>query len=188
MNKALKETFNNDTQASENEDDWDYRGKKQYKIYQDGKVEEIEEGQIILPSGYQKVEYIESTGTQFINTEIYPKSTTKVIFDFVYTGEENGGNGWGSAEGNEAFMWGVNPTFSSYVNKSWVKCSTDINNDYKRHEFILYSGNQLFDGIKYGDTTIGDTATNKQYMYLFAEHWEWDNRAGNYSQRCRSVL
>ena len=92
MNKALKETFNNDTQASENEDDWDYRGKKQYKIYQDGKVEEIEEGQIILPSGYQKVEYIESTGTQFINTEIYPKSTTKVIFDFVYTGEENGGN------------------------------------------------------------------------------------------------
>ena len=35
---------------------------------------------------------------------------------------------------------------------------------------------------------VGDTATNKQYMYLFAEHWVWDNRAGNYSKRSRRFL
>lgn len=42
--------------------------------------------------------------------------------------------------------------------------------DYNRHKFELYSGRQLFDGVKYGDTTIGNTATDKQYLYLFAIH------------------
>ena len=188
LNNALKETFNNSNEVTPNSEGWDYEANKKYNIYPDGRVEDVGNVESILPEEYQQVEYIESTGTQFINTEIYPKSTTKVIFDFVYTDENSGGNGWGSAEGNEVFMWGTNPAFSSYVNSSWIRCNTNINNDYKRHEFILYSGNQLFDGVKYGDTIIGDTATNKQYMYLFAEHWEWDNRAGNYSQRCRRIL
>ena len=36
-----------------------------------------------FPSEYQEVEYIEGIGTQYIDTKVYPKSTTKVIFDFA---------------------------------------------------------------------------------------------------------
>lgn len=32
-----------------------------------------------LPSGYQEVEYIKSTGTQYIDTQVIPKTTTKVV-------------------------------------------------------------------------------------------------------------
>ena len=35
-----------------------------------------------LPSGYTQLEYIESTGTQYINTEFKPKNSTKVMMDF----------------------------------------------------------------------------------------------------------
>lgn len=35
-----------------------------------------------LPSGYTQLEYIESSGTQYINTGFKPKSSTKVMMDF----------------------------------------------------------------------------------------------------------
>ena len=156
-------------------------------VFDNGK--EVEETKARrLPAEYQEVEYIESTGTQFINTAVYPKSTTKVIFDFSCS-EAGGGNGWGSAGNNEAFLWGNgNENFISFINSSWVSENTNINIDNSRHVFYLESGNQLFDGVKYGSTAIGNTATNNQYMYLCAEHWEWDNRAGNYSKRSRIFL
>jgi hypothetical protein len=38
----------------------------------------------LLPAEYQQVEYIESTGTQYIDTEYVPNSNTNIIFDFEY--------------------------------------------------------------------------------------------------------
>ena len=44
----------------------------------------------ILPSTYQEVEYIESTGTQYIDTGVIPSSTTNIIMDFEYISGESG--------------------------------------------------------------------------------------------------
>ena len=41
-----------------------------------------------LPDGYTAVDYLQSTGTQWINTEITPSQDTKVIIKFM-------ANGWG---------------------------------------------------------------------------------------------
>lgn len=38
----------------------------------------------MLPAEYQQVEYIESTGTQYIDTGYIPNSNTNIIFDFEY--------------------------------------------------------------------------------------------------------
>ena len=189
LNAELQKVFKNTETVSESNDYYSYKTDKNYRIYKDGTVEETESIIARIPTDYQEVEYIESTGTQFINTEIYPKSVTKIFFDFEFTEISNVGNGWGSAENNEAFLWGVSKnSFSSYVNSTWILANTGISCDLKRHTFFLESGKQVFDGLQYGETTIGNTATNKQYMYLFAEHWEWDNRAGTYSKRCRWIL
>lgn len=40
-----------------------------------------------LPDGYIQLEYIESTGTQYIDTGVKPKSTTKVVMDFQVTAQ-----------------------------------------------------------------------------------------------------
>lgn len=38
-----------------------------------------------LPYGYQKLQYIQSTGTQYVDTGVKPKNTTKVTTDFQVT-------------------------------------------------------------------------------------------------------
>lgn len=43
-----------------------------------------------LPSEFQEVEYIEGTGTQYIDTNYFAKSNTRVIMTFSYTGSNGG--------------------------------------------------------------------------------------------------
>ena len=68
-------TFNKgeDIETSEIEK-WNYEldNNKKYIINNDGKVEQFitDESQSLLPPEYQQVEYIESTGTQYINTKL----------------------------------------------------------------------------------------------------------------------
>ena len=61
---------------------------KKYIIYSDGKVE-VEQSK--LPAGYKELEYIESTGTQCIDTGIYPSSEYKAITEVSnHRGKDNG--------------------------------------------------------------------------------------------------
>lgn len=54
-----------------------------------------------LPSIYQAVEYIESTGTEYINTGYIPTVTTKIVIKLTY-GEE-------TAFGSESVLWTETP-------------------------------------------------------------------------------
>ena len=58
-----------------------------------------------LPSGYTQVEYIESSGTQYIDTGIYPNQNTKVVMDVQMTSAN-------TAEATNAFF-GVRTSASS---------------------------------------------------------------------------
>ena len=49
-----------------------------------------------LPDGYTQVEYIESTGTQYINTGFKPNNNTRVVMDLLYTGSESVSNEFGA--------------------------------------------------------------------------------------------
>lgn len=84
------------------------------KIQKNGVLgnQNFEECTAIFPKGYKKLEYIESTGTQYIDTgTIFDYNTTEIIFDFQLSGGQNN------------------------INKHF--CSTgSINND--NHHYILY--------------------------------------------------
>ena len=73
LNAELQANLNDDTTTAEKiGNDWYY---KEYVIYENGNVEKYDK---LLPKEYQQVEYIESTGTQYIDTGIIPKATMKV--------------------------------------------------------------------------------------------------------------
>lgn len=55
-----------------------------------------------LPEGYMPVEYIESTGTQHIDTDVTPDNNTRVVMDFAIVGETTG----------QSFMFGARPNSS----------------------------------------------------------------------------
>lgn len=58
-----------------------YKKKTQPEVDTEG---DGEENLTLLPAEYQQVEYIQSTGTQYIDTGYTPNSNTNIIFDFEY--------------------------------------------------------------------------------------------------------
>lgn len=62
------------------------------------------------------VEYIQSTGTQYINTGFNPNNNTRVIMDLLYTGSESISNEFGS--------------WNSSNNASFISLTTGKNNLY----------------------------------------------------------
>ena len=127
-----------------------------------------------------EVEYVESTGSQYFNTGIVPKSTTRVVLDaqFMKHGKVQF-MGWAAANPGEAFLLGVNadgrPTgIVTPDNYSATHLLTNIVlNLGKRYTWDFSSGAQSIDGITYEEGTIGDTAESSQTFYLFARHREW---------------
>ncbi len=72
LNSELKNKFGENKETIPKKDYWEFNG---YNIYKDGKVEEFNS---ILPKEYQQVEYIESTGTQWIDTKIKPNINMRI--------------------------------------------------------------------------------------------------------------
>lgn len=85
LNKELQANMNENVEVAESEFGWVYEGNKTYQISKDGKVKES-----LVPIGYQEVEYLESTGTQYIDTEFIPNQDTRIIADFQYTKNNQG--------------------------------------------------------------------------------------------------
>ena len=66
-----------------------------------------------LPSEYQQVEYIESSGTQYINTNFKPTGNTKVEFEYSNYSNSVDGVMFGGYDGN----WNAN-SFGLYANST----------------------------------------------------------------------
>lgn len=98
----LKKIFGDENVVNEMADGWMYSTDKKYAIYKTGKVEEID---ALLPVEYQQIEYIESTGTQYINTKVIPKETLNGKFEIVCL---NWGYPFGSTNGQDRDYWGIN--------------------------------------------------------------------------------
>lgn len=76
-----------------------------------------------LPNGYRQLEYIQSTGTQYINTGFKPNNNTRVVMDLLYTGNESISNEFGAwnSSNNASFIClttGKNNLYPFYGNAS----------------------------------------------------------------------
>ena len=117
-----------------------------------------------IPDEYQEVEYLESTGTQYIDTGVYADINTKAEFEFEITSVENANSNIGlfGAEGSkqniDSFAVNTNASkeylFPQFGNKARTTISNltfNINTKYK----ITLSK----DGWYY-DNTLGATWSN----------------------------
>ena len=102
----------------------------------------------LLPSEYQEVEYLESTGTQYINTGVVADMDTSIALDFQLT---NIADVWlfGAriSSGDSAYCFGLRGGmyFAFAYNNSW---NVDIVNysDLNRHIISLNKNLLYFDG------------------------------------------
>ena len=131
-----------------------------------------------LPDGYTELDYVESTGTQYIDTDIYPKANTRVVCDFRFPSIPTASAycGWGSSGGAEAFLFGADgkQNFTVFVSGNWKSSPTGVAVDTGRHVYDLAKGAMYLDGVLFSTTnTLGSTATSKQTMWLFGSRVEW---------------
>lgn len=105
-----------------------------------------------------KIEYLESTGTQWIDTLYKPNNNTRVICDFQFTQSNDWPRIFGCSEGSK---WNTVPTFQLDFedgvttgklgvcignNTGWTR--TDITGDFNRHTYDLNTTRLIYDGTQ----------------------------------------
>lgn len=146
-----------------------------------------------LPAGYRQLEFIQSSGIQYIDTGIVPGSTTLWNADFQFVSfppvdDFAGYCGWyGETEEDESFRFGVEANyddddgsfyFAVCVNNGDIPVHADALADFGRHTVELGSGSQTYDNLQIGNGSILSTATEGQTLFLFAVHDEAAGGAG----------
>lgn len=125
-----------------------------------------------LPDTYQEVRYIEGTGTQWINTGVYPDDNTvklevKVSYNDIRTGQLMGAG----TSGNERFNFGIEGgRFRFGFGSGWFDAnSTKVNEDTEPHVWILDANTKTgsIDGVEQ-TTENSYIPTGSRAILLFA--------------------
>ena len=148
--------------------------RNKFKIQKNGVLEnqEFEECNIVLPTGYKRLEYIEGTGTQYIDTNYKPyKTTTELRFQYPST-PDNGLTLCGvyNASNNRYYvLFYSTSTGISCSDRSNVTTSLKNPIDNNIHTIIYNDSNNkvFFDGIE--KCTVSNLTKQSAYpLYLFA--------------------
>ena len=122
----------------------------------------------LLPSGYTQVDYIESSGTQYINTGIYSKSSVEIDCDFKST----------DTSATRNYLFGA---YNSNINRMQFSYSSEAfygygNNyitdnltvDNNKHNFNLKNGIFKIDNNQIKEITSNDFESPNSYVFLLA--------------------
>lgn len=135
----------------------------------------------ILPAGARWVEYLESTGTQWIDTGVVPASTSRMVADIKFEGSANMISGvWGSSG---RFQFGIaSGMFTLGLGSIGQNV---IAADTLRHTFILDAGTKTanIDGNQYS-LTSASISFGQYAIPIFAQR-STSNTPSNY---CRAKL
>lgn len=125
-----------------------------------------------LPSEYRRLEYIEATGTQYIDCAYIPDYTLEWYDDFQLTGNQTFSTGFTSyTNGQMRFLkerYG-NDFKTQYGATPNDNTSTAHSIDNDRHTWLLSNGKQVFDDAVYAND-ICENCNNTLKMTLFARN------------------
>lgn len=136
-----------------------------------------------LPSGYKRLEYIQSTGTQYVNTGVIPTTDTKVTIQFEWISPPPDTNTWHSVFGSR----------TSSSSKDQFNIATDSGNSYAgfasseltltqkfnkanvRYTVTLDKTGVIVNGVSGGTYASGLAVQSSYPMYVFGR-----NNAGSF--------
>lgn len=147
-----------------------------------------------LPSEYQEVEYIESTGTQYINTGYKPTTYPKIDFTFLYVWGGISSETWLPLFWRRDYYWyGRAADFALFVTKaspyylspnrwwfdpwnwSWVTISKDI-----KYNIVIDKWQFYLDWVLKSWASTNNTITSTNYpVFLFDNNDGWSRTNRN---------
>lgn len=128
-----------------------------------------------LPAGYQEVEYIESTGTQYIITDIIPNNSIGVYAKVSTNDVVNNSNIIGSkGTGDSRFFVGIKEETANYGWNNFFKTNLSVSPN------VIYTIELNYYNSRVGvlNNEVGFTITNNlsskatRPVYIFAVNWE----------------
>lgn len=129
-----------------------------------------------IPAGYQQVEYLESTGTQYIDTGQSAFVGIKIDADIMFYSQFGYAFGVGGSGNGIAVSLRENTSF--YSDKYIPSKYTPFENI--KIKVLFENGNQSISSYLIGNTSI-EFVTWSGTIYLFALHVQWISGAGVYS-------
>ena len=115
---------------------------------------------ISLPSGYTKLAYIQSSGTQYVDSGFTPSSNTKVVVDYYSTATQGAVIGSDNIWLTNDFV--VEMHFAAFSSTSYNHSTVPSG----RHTATLDKGVFIFDGVTL--TTMEGAFTGDYNLTLFA--------------------
>ena len=131
---------------------------EEYGIYGSGRTS-CEDSTSRLPVGYTEVEYIENTGTSYLNTNFVPNQDTRVVCDMQMVTASNYPRLWGAGAWNSAtglmIDYDPNQFQVSWLGKtSWTNYSAyPTSTSYNRHTYDLNKNYMYIDEALVGSNT-----------------------------------
>ena len=130
-------------------------------------VTPVLKGASVLPSGYTELEYIQSSGTQYIDTGVVP--STALITEITFACESNGiaenaifGSAW-SVSGYFFMVYGEINGFR------WHSCGgyadAVVSDVTAKHNAICQKGKLTLDGVEYTLSASGSDSTNAVRLF-----------------------
>ena len=169
---GIVDTIESDTEAKEVK----YKGRTWHGILGSKVIEPLKEGEgsgSRLPKGYTELPYIESTGTQFVDTGFKPNQDTKVVVDVQSVGvntEDTGQSFFGARNGTEKRFYATwhrtNAAYYAYYYNTSRNVASDRLTDrmtVTMDRNILTVGNSVSVNVPVTGTFECETS-----MYLFA--------------------
>lgn len=146
LNNELKSNLNSETDVIEGSDYWYYAANKNYRIYKDGKIDEGK----LLPDEYQQLEYIESTGKQYIDTKLLASNymDIRVEIDGNYT------------KTSYQYVFGAGFHYDYNTNCSWILMGCINNSKFGAQNGISGKEVQIDLSNTQRHTFIVDTVSN----------------------------
>ena len=195
LNNELKLLFNNDNTVIESSDYFFYKPDKNYRIYKDGKIEEGN----LLPDEYQQVEYIKSTGKQYIDTGLLAKDY--INLNFYITGKYSTttknqyifGCSDGTAGTSTYHLYGIAYGSSDFVGQKGVGGSEQIikQADTNMHEFtlnLLNNSASLDSNLNVQLENSGNQYINQNYFLFAINHGGIFNYAASFSMYTCKIM
>lgn len=150
---------------------------------------------LLLPSGYQRIEYIESTGEQYIDTGYIPSDKTSIKTEYLYEKADTYGVIFGCCAGSPSATYAGNGVLRILPSKAnaalnrvgWgdttsgsmiaISSGAEENTKYS----LYYDKAEMYiDGVLVGTSATGETAWEGTYpIYLFARNTNGAFNASN---------
>lgn len=119
-----------------------------------------------LPAGYEEIPYIESTGTQYIDTGIAPTINTRFEVDFQPTTQGQDDGVIGCVDPNACIVYTASTVYGSF--KQGTGASTTVNTTVMaRHTASISNGLFVLDGTSHTFSAVSSFSTTQKVL-LFA--------------------